>query len=217
MFQICRTLLNRRRWCLVTYSASLYLTVANMLKSKNENTDLLCRLTSYKRNFRWATQKIALNGLLFHQPNQFLLFTTACFAYNIQKSGDERKMGGHIMCSSSACVHTIFAETRMYYSYTYYYENWCLNILLQSIAKFVGAKVHREEMFLGNFISFFSPTHSSSNAAWEMFATEAFSVGKFLSIKHQTSAKQNKAKNFPGVNRFSFSEKFQIFLRDMIF
>lgn len=60
-------------------------------------------------------------------------------------SGTER---WHIMCPSASLslsrrsrrlppkgeTKAIFAETRMYYSYTYYYENWCLNILLPSNA-----------------------------------------------------------------------------------
>lgn len=98
---------------------------AEVLKS-----DLLHRLTPHKNCC--TTQKIALNGLLFHQPSQFL--PEAPHLCTKRRLADEMEMG-HIMFSSSACVHTIFAETRMYYSYTYYYENWCLNILLQSFAK----------------------------------------------------------------------------------
>lgn len=88
---------------------------------KNENTDLLCRLTSYK-NLLCATHGITLNGSLLRQalalcivrPSMPLasLMCTLC-------ADDEETAHYVLVCM---CTH-IFAKPGMFYSYTYYYEN----------------------------------------------------------------------------------------------
>lgn len=72
-------------------------------------------------------------------------------------------------------IYSYICRARMYYSYTYYYENWCLNILLRS-----NANLRRKNSVRMFFVS-----------SRKMFALRSH-LEKILSAVHQAFERRKK-------------------------